>query len=97
MRSEREALVAFFEQSGLRFARIGLEAGSLSQWLHARLAETGLPALLIETRHVKASLQAITMQTDKNDARAVWRGWCAWAGCGRSTSRRRWSRRFGPC
>ena len=51
--SEREALVAFFERSGLRVTRIGLEAGPLSQWLHAGLVEAGLPAILIETRHVK--------------------------------------------
>ena len=37
MPSEREALVAFFERSGLRVTRIGLEAGPLSQWLHAGL------------------------------------------------------------
>ena len=71
VRSEREALVAFFAQSGLRSARIGLEAGPLSQWLYAGLAEAGLPALLIETRHVKAALQAMTVKTDRNDARGM--------------------------
>ena len=50
MRSEREALVALFEQSGLRFARSGLEAGPLSPWPHAGLVEAGLPAILLETR-----------------------------------------------
>jgi transposase len=39
--SEREALVGFFAASGLACARIGLEAGALSQWLHAGLAEAG--------------------------------------------------------
>jgi hypothetical protein len=42
VQSEREALVAFFERSDLRFTRIGLEAGPLSQWLHAGLVEAGL-------------------------------------------------------
>ena len=60
--SEREALVAFFAESGLRFARIGLEAGPLSQWLHAGLVGAGLPAILIETRHVKAALKAMTVK-----------------------------------
>jgi transposase len=54
VRSEREALAAFFAESGLTFARVGLKAGPLSQWLHAGLVEAGLPAILIETRHVKA-------------------------------------------
>jgi transposase len=43
----------------------------LSQWLHAGLAEAGLPALLIETRHVKAALQSMTVKTDRNDARGM--------------------------
>jgi transposase len=36
---EPEALVRFFRELGVRVSRIGLEAGPLSQWLHARLAE----------------------------------------------------------
>ena len=71
VRSEREALAAFFIESGLAFARIGLEAGPLSQWLHAGLVEAGLPAILIETRHVKAALKAMTVKTDRNDARGM--------------------------
>jgi len=42
VRSEREALVAFFAESGLSIVRIGLEAGPLSQWLYAGLVEAGL-------------------------------------------------------
>ena len=69
--SEPEALVAFFAAAGLCIARIGLEAGPLSQWLHAGLIEAGLPAILIETRHVKAALKAMTVKTDRNDARGM--------------------------
>jgi transposase len=58
VRSEREALVEFFAASGFRFARIGLEAGPLSQWLHPGLVEAGWPAVCIEKRHVKAALKA---------------------------------------
>ena len=71
VRSEREALAAFFTESDLAFARIGLEAGPLSQWLHAGLVEAGLPAILIETRHVKAALKAMTVKADRNDARGM--------------------------
>ena len=66
VRSEREALAAFFTESGLAFARIGLEAGPLSQWLRAGLVEAGLPAILIETRHVKAALKAMTVKADRS-------------------------------
>ena len=69
--SEPEALVAFFRATGLTFTRVGLEAGPLSQWLHAGLTEAGLPAILIETRHVKAALKAMTVKTDRNDARGM--------------------------
>ena len=40
--SEPEALVGFFGQLGLAVTRIGLEAGPLSQWLHAGLTAGGL-------------------------------------------------------
>jgi hypothetical protein len=53
VRSERAALVALFAQGGLRFARIALEAGPLAQWLHAERVGAGLPAILLETRHVR--------------------------------------------
>ena len=69
--SEPEALVAFLNNLGLVFERIGLEAGPLSQWLHAGLERAGLPVVLIETRHVKAALSAMTMKTDKHDARGI--------------------------
>jgi transposase len=71
IRSEREAVVEFFQATGLTFTRIGLEAGPLSQWLYAGLVEAGLPAICIETRHVKAALKAMTVKTDKNDARGM--------------------------
>ncbi len=69
--SEPEALAAWFNDTGLEFTRIGLEAGPLSQWLHAGLTAAGLSAILIETRHVKAALKAMTVKTDRNDARGM--------------------------
>jgi transposase len=39
--SDPDALVAFFKSLGFPVARIGLEAGPLSQWLYAGLARTG--------------------------------------------------------
>jgi transposase len=69
--SEPEALVAFFRRLGLPLARVGLEAGPLSQWLHAGLAEAGLEAVLLETRQVKAALSAMIVKTDRKDARGI--------------------------
>src|SRR3954447_13865363 len=69
--SEPEALVDFFRRLGLPLAGIGLEAGPLSQWLHAGLAGAGLEAVLPETRHVKAALSAMIVKTDRKDARGI--------------------------
>src|SRR5689334_9902804 len=69
--SEPEALVAFFGQLGLLLTRVGLEAGPLSQWLHAGLTGAGFEAVLLETRHVKAALSAMIVKTDRKDARGI--------------------------
>ena len=69
--SEPDALVRYLRESGLVLTRVGLEAGPLSQWLHAGLTEAGFEAVLLETRHVKAALGAMTMRTDRNDARGM--------------------------
>ena len=66
--SEPEALVCFFKELGVPVNRIGLEAGPLSQWLHAGLTQAGFEAVLLETRHVKAALSAMTVKTDRKDA-----------------------------
>jgi len=69
--SEPDALVRYLRESGLVLTRVGLEAGPLSRWLHAGLTEAGFEAVLLETRHVKAALGAMTMKTDRNDARGM--------------------------
>jgi transposase len=66
-----EALVKFFKDIGLPLTRIGLEAGPLSQWLYAGLTEAGFETTLMETRHVKAALSAMTVKTDRRDARGM--------------------------
>ena len=69
--SEPEALVQFFLALDLPLTQIGLEAGPLSQWLHAGLVKAGLPVVLLETRHVKAALSAMIVKTDRRDARGI--------------------------
>jgi transposase len=48
-----------------------LEAGPLSQWLFSALAETGLPVIYVETRHMRAILKAQINKTDRNDAHGM--------------------------
>lgn len=69
--SEPDMLVRFFAELGLPVARIGLEAGPLSQWLYAGLRAAGHEVVLLETRHVKAALSAMTVKTDRKDARGI--------------------------
>ena len=69
--SEPHALLAVLINPAYHFKRIGLEAGPLSQWLFSALAETGLPAICVETRHMRAVLKAQINKTDRNDARGV--------------------------
>jgi transposase len=69
--SEPEALVAWFAALGLPLARVGLEAGPLSQWLYAGMREAGLAVELLETRHVRRALEIMPVKTDRNDARGI--------------------------
>jgi len=69
--SEPDALLQVLRKSDYRFKRIGLEAGPLSQWLYNTLAEAGLPVICVETRHMRAVLQAQINKTDRNDARGI--------------------------
>jgi len=94
--SEPEALVRFFRGLEIGVTRIGLEAGPLSQWLHAGLVAAGFEVVLLETRHVKAALSAMVTKTDRKDARGIAQllrmGW--FRGCMPS---RREPRRFVRC
>jgi transposase len=69
--SEPEALLQVLANPAYHFKRIGLEAGPLSQWLFSALAEAGLPVICVETRHMRAVLQAQINKTDRNDARGI--------------------------
>lgn len=69
--SEPEALIGWFGSLGLELTRIGLEAGPLSQWLHAAMKQEGLAVELLETRHVRDAFKAMPVKSDRNDARGI--------------------------
>jgi transposase len=69
--SEPHALLTVLNNLTYRFKRIGLEAGPLSQWLYSALGEANLPVICVETRHMRAVLQAQINKTDRNDARGI--------------------------
>lgn len=69
--SEPEALIAWFASHEVPMARIGLEAGPLSQWLFAGMKAAGLAVELLETRHVRDAFRAMPVKTDRKDARGI--------------------------
>jgi hypothetical protein len=69
--SEPEVLIGWFGGLRIAVARIGLEAGPLSQWLYAGMRDVGLPVELLETRHVRAAFKAMPVKTDRKDARGI--------------------------
>lgn len=69
--SEPEALIIALRKVGLPLERLGLEACSLTAWLHDGLRAEGLPAICIETRQANAAMKTMPNKTDRNDARAL--------------------------
>jgi transposase len=67
--SEPEALLAVLSGFELCFERIGLEACSLTAWLHEGLTFGRFAGDL--HRHAKAAMGAMPNKTDRNDARAL--------------------------
>src|SRR5215207_187992 len=65
------AIVSWLLARGIRYGRVGLEAGPMSPWLYAGLVEAGLPAVCVETRHMHAALSARINKTDRNDAHGI--------------------------
>src|SRR3984893_9821519 len=80
VKSEPAALIDWFASLGFGLARIGLEAGPLSQWLYAAMKQAGLAVELLETRHVRDAFKARPVKSDRNDARGIAQlmrlGWC---------------------
>lgn len=69
--SDPAAIARFIRHRGRKVEHVGLEAGSLSQWLHAGLTEEGFRVTVMEARHVRAAFAAMRVKTDRNDARGI--------------------------
>jgi transposase len=69
--SEPETLADALSAAGLPLERVGLEACSLTAWLHDGLRAAGWPALCIETRQANAAMKTMPNKTDRNDARTL--------------------------
>ena len=69
--SEPAGLSKWLKGAGIQLARIGLEAGPLSQWLYAGMSRAGLAVELLETRHVRTAFKIMPVKTDRKDARGI--------------------------
>jgi transposase len=69
--SEPQALSEALQGLVLPLERIGLEACSLTAWLHDGHRRVGLPAICIETRQANAAMKTMPNKTDRNDAHAL--------------------------
>ena len=69
--SEVEDIVAFLDELEVKITEVGLEAGTLPQYLTYGLQSAGFDVVCMEARQVKAALSAMRNKTDKNDARGI--------------------------
>ena len=69
--SEVTDIIAYLDDLGLELVSVGLEAGTLCQYLTYGLQSAGFEVVCMEARQVKAALSAMRNKTDKNDARGI--------------------------
>ena len=69
--SHPQAIARFVKHQGRKIEHVGLEAGQLSEWLYAGLTKEGFRVTVMESRHVRAAFAAMTIKTDRNDARGI--------------------------
>ncbi|MGA7675916.1 MAG: IS110 family transposase [Rhizomicrobium sp.] len=69
--TEPEAIAEELSKYAKNLKRVGHEAGALSPWLQPALVKLKLPAVCLETRHVRAAMAAQRNKTDATDALAL--------------------------
>jgi transposase len=69
--SEAADIIAFLDELDVGITQVGLEAGTLTQYLTYGLQFAGYEVVCMEARQVKAALSAMRNKTDKNDARGI--------------------------
>jgi transposase len=69
--SDPESLSHALQDIAFPLERVGLEACSLTAWLHDGLRASGFAAICIETRQANAAIKTMPNKTDRNDARAL--------------------------
>ncbi len=69
--SDVQQIIACLDALDLKLAVVGLEAGTLAQYLTYGLQAAAFEVVCMEARQVKAALSAMRNKTDKHDARGI--------------------------
>ncbi len=69
--SDVQDIVAYLDDLELDLASVGLEAGTLTQYLTYGLQAADFEVICMESRQVKGALSAMRNKTDKHDARGI--------------------------
>ena len=69
--SDVQDIVAYLDDLELDLASVGLEAGTLTQYLTYGLQSADFEVICMESRQVKGALSAMRNKTDKHDARGI--------------------------
>jgi transposase len=69
--SDVQDIVAYLDDLELDIDSVGLEAGTLTQYLTYGLQAAGFDIICMEARQVKGALSAMRNKTDKHDARGI--------------------------
>lgn len=69
--SDVQQIIAYLDELEHSIDIVGLEAGTLAQYLTYGLQSAGFDVVCMEARQVKAALSAMRNKTDKHDARGI--------------------------
>ena len=69
--SDVQEIIAYLDALEHNIDTVGLEAGTLAQYLTYGLQAAGFDVVCMEARQVKAALSAMRNKTDKHDARGI--------------------------
>jgi len=70
--TDPETIALYLHDLKLNYHRVGLETGTMAQWLYTGLAQAGLPVFCLDARKVKGFLKLdTTNKNDRNDARGI--------------------------
>ena len=69
--TDPDSIHTYLTKTGFKIERVGLETGSLSNWLYTKLKASGWTMICMDSRFMSAILSVNVNKTDRNDARAI--------------------------